>query len=90
MKNSDKQYQLEILDMHKADILVSLSKMQEILSFYFPEQYADAYQHWIPQIYTALMTNSKWLDRGTFSFEDTIKSIVSKQNLNGSGIKKVV
>ena len=77
------QTQLDDLLHLREEIAQSLKKIDAILQIYFPEQYADAYQHWMPQILTALYNDVKWLPRGQVSLQDTIDRI--KDDCEDSG-----
>jgi hypothetical protein len=77
------QTQLNDLLNLREEIAQSLKKIDAILQIYFPDQYTDAYQHWMPQILTALYNDVKWLPRGQVTLQDTIDRI--KDCANGSG-----
>ena len=72
----------DLLDLRE-NITESIQKIEFILRTYFPDQYEDAYQHWIPQVLTALYNDVKWLPRGQVTLQDTIDRI--KDCVNGSG-----
>jgi hypothetical protein len=61
----------------------TIKEMSEILQNNFPKEYSIAYQHWIPQINTALYNNTKWLPRGEHTFQDTINKITDSDNTGG-------
>jgi hypothetical protein len=63
---------------HRENIENHLAEIDAILQVYFSDDYSVAYQHWIPQIKTALYDNTKWLSRGQYSMDYTIKSILDK------------
>lgn len=70
------------------DILVEI---EALLQVEFPEEYSVAYQHWIPQIKTALKDNTKWLPRGQYSMEYTLDHILDKiTNDLGLGVSKYI
>jgi len=73
--NQEQKDQLNILMDHRDNISNSMFHIERILKTYFPHQYADAYQHWIPQILTALDNDVKWLPRGQLTLQDTIDRI---------------
>lgn len=73
--NQEQKDQLNSLIDYRDSISNSLFHIERILKSYFPDQYADAYQHWIPQILTALDNSVKWLPRGQLTLQDTIDRI---------------
>ena len=73
--NQEQKNQLNSLIDYRDQISNSLFHIERILKTYFPDQYGDAYQHWIPQILTALDNDVKWLPRGQLSLQDTIDRI---------------
>jgi hypothetical protein len=80
------QEQLEKLLEHRDSIVSHLYQIEHILKEYFPEQFELAYQHWIPQISTALYEQNKWLPRGQYSMQNTLDVI--KDSDTGSGVYK--
>jgi hypothetical protein len=88
MLNKEQQQQFNTLKDCADQILNNLDTMEKILVEHFPKEYSDAYQHWIPQIVTAIKTDNKWLPRGVMSFQDTASKILDKDI--GSGIRKIV
>jgi hypothetical protein len=78
----------DLLDLRE-EISSSLKKIESILQVYFPEQYSDAYQHWIPQISTALYNDVKWLPRGQLTLQDTIDRIKDDSGSVG-GVSKFI
>ena len=85
MKNSKVNLLLQL----REDILSDLTTIMSVLKDNFPETYDSAYQHWIPQIITALYNDTKWLPRGQLSFQDTIDKI-NDNNDFGSGVSKFI
>ena len=79
LQDKDKKQQFELMIAHRNTILESLNSISKILEKNFPEEYNMAYQHWIPQIHTALNNNDKWLPRGMHNFSDTINAILDKE-----------
>jgi len=73
--NQEQKDQLNSLMDYRDSISNSLFHIERILKTYFPDQYNDAYQHWIPQILTALDNDVKWLPRGQLTLQDTIDRI---------------
>jgi hypothetical protein len=78
----------DLLDLRE-EITQSIQKIDFILRTYFPDQYTDAYQHWIPQVLTALYNELQWLPRGQMTLQDTIDRI--KDDSDGSyGVSKFI
>jgi len=77
---------------YKDSILYNLSKIEEILKSKYPDQYHIAYQHWIPQIVTAIQEDSRWLNRGQYSIDYTIRTITdnTEDNHSQKGVIKFV
>lgn len=71
---------LSDLEKHRETIENHLSEIEAILQADFPEEFSVAYQHWIPQIKTALKHSTKWLDRGQYSMQYTLDRILDKIN----------
>lgn len=68
-----------------------LTNIENILKENFIEEFDLAYQHWIPQIYTALKRTDHWLSRGEFCMQDTISHIKDNNFLDKSnGIRKFI
>ena len=63
---------------YRDQITESLFHIEHIIKQYFPEEFEIAYQFWIPQITTALYENSKWLNRGDRSMQQTIDRLIDK------------
>lgn len=63
-------------------------EIETILKTRFPEEYAVAYQHWIPQIKTALKDNLKWLPRGEYSMQYTLDRLIDVND--GKGVNKYI
>lgn len=78
--SNEQQHQLNRLSDYKQDIETSMFHIQRILKDYFPQEYEFAYQHWIPQIVTALSDHDKWLPRGQLTMQSTLDRIVDKAN----------
>lgn len=64
-------------------------QMADIIQKNFPDQYANAYQHWIPQILTGLFDYPQWLNRGVFNLNNTLLSICDSKD-NTKGLTKVI
>ena len=56
----------------------NLAEIKAIIGVSFPEEYAVASQHWIPQILTALKDNTQYLPRGDYTMEYTLNRIEDK------------
>jgi hypothetical protein len=69
---------LENLYSHRDHIEDHLNKIDTILKMYFPKEYNLAYQHWLPQIKTGLRDDIKWLPRGQYSMDYTLKKLFDK------------
>jgi hypothetical protein len=77
------------LSKHRDQIVSNLYDIEQILKHLFPEEFDVAYQHWIPQIMTALFDNQKWLPRGSYSMEYTINRLNDrKDDKTGQGVTK--
>lgn len=87
--NPGQQDQLNKLYDLRDEIHINMIYIQSILKENFPEEYSTAYQHWIPQILTALDDHPKWLNRGVYTMQDTINKLKDK-NDKGSGITKII
>lgn len=70
------------------DILVQIDA---ILQTDFPDEYSVAYEHWMPQIKTALKDNTRWLPRGQYSMDYTVNRILDKITADfGLGVTKYI
>lgn len=89
---SEKQIsKLSELEKYRENIQNNLVEIEVILQTYFPEEFSTAYQHWIPQIKTALNDNTKWLNRGQYTMQYTIDRILdSLQESNNKGVSKYI
>lgn len=85
----DNQSHIEDLLDAREEISKSLQKITTVLQIHFPKHYIDAYQHWIPQILTALHNDVKWLPRGQTNFQDTIDRIKDSEDSSG-GVSKFI
>lgn len=92
MSLSDEQkVQIEKLIDYRDNIVDTLANIQHILKHYFPEEFELAYQHYIPQITTALYDEKRWLSRGVYSMQDTINNLLDKaKDDNNSGVSKYI
>jgi hypothetical protein len=74
----EQKHQLNKLLDHRDEISNSVFHIERILKHYFPEEFEVAYQHWIPQITTALYGDSRWLPRGERNMQQTISRLIDK------------
>jgi hypothetical protein len=79
----------DLLELRE-DITRSIEKIEFILRTNFQDQYEDAYQHWIPQVLTALYNDLKWLPRGQVTLQDTLDRIRDIESSNNSGVNKFI
>lgn len=83
--------QLNSLIDYRDEITNSLFHIERILKQYFPEEFEAAYQHWIPQIITALYEDKRWLPRGEFTMQQTIGRLLDKaENFGDKGVSKYI
>ena len=87
--NQEQKDQLNSFMDYRDSISDSMFHIERILKTYFPDQYSDAYQHWIPQILTALDNSVKWLPRGQLTIQDTIDRIKDDSDSFG-GVSKFI
>lgn len=87
--NQEQKDQLSNFMDYRDSISDSMFHIERILKTYFPDQYSDAYQHWIPQILTALDNSIKWLPRGQLTLQDTIDRIKDDSDSVG-GVSKFI
>lgn len=89
--NQEQKDQFNRLLDYRDEISGALFHIERILKTYFPEEFDFAYQHYIPQIATALSDDNRWLSRGEFNMQDTIDRIFDKVNQeNNSGVSKFI
>lgn len=89
MMNQEQKDQLNKLMDHRDKISDAIFHIERILKTYFPNEYSNAYQHWIPQILTALDNDIKWLPRGQLTLQDTIDRIKDGSDSSG-GVYKFI
>lgn len=82
--------QLNSLIDYRDQITGGLFHIERILKVYFPEEFDVAYQHWIPQVTTALYEDNRWLPRGEQSMQHTINRLLDKANNDKVGVKKYI
>lgn len=78
MRSQEKIDALNQLLFHREKIEEHLKEIESILMTKFTDEYSVAYQHWIPQIKTALRENTKWLSRSDYSMDYTVNRITDK------------
>jgi hypothetical protein len=71
---------IERLSKIRDEMLSLVYESEEILRKEFPSDYEIAYSFWIPQIVTAIKENHKWLSRGDYSIDKTIKNIKDRKD----------
>lgn len=83
--------QINRLIDYRDELTNSLFHIERILKHYFPEEFNIAYQHWIPQITTALYEDKRWLNRGEQSMQNTVDRLMDKvQEKSGQSIKRFI
>lgn len=88
---NEQKDQLNKLIDYRDQITDALFHMERILKVYFPEEFDVAYQHYIPQITTALYEDNRWLPRGQQTLQHTITRLLDKTNdLTNRGLKKFI
>lgn len=89
--NNEHRHQFDKLVQYRDQISECLFHIELILKEYFPEEFDLAYQHYIPQIKTALFDEKKWLSRGGYNMQDTINNIFDKlKDDSRSGVSKYI
>lgn len=78
MRSQEKIDALNQLLFYREKIEEHLKEIESILMTEFADEYSVAYQHWIPQIKTALRENTKWLPRSDYSMDYTTNRITDK------------
>lgn len=87
---TEQQYQLNKLIDYRDQIADSLFHIEHIIKVYFPEEFDLAYQHWIPQIITALYEDKRWLPRGEQTMQHTINRLMDKRTTEiGQSVTKI-
>lgn len=91
MYTQEQKDQLNRLLDYRDQVSEGVFHIERILKTYFPEEFDVAYQHYIPQIITALDNDDRWLSRGEINMQDTISRILDKINqTSGSGVSKFI
>lgn len=80
----------QLLD-YRDNITNSMFHIERILKTHFPEEFDIAYQHYIPQIITALYDDERWLPRGQTNMQQSINRISDKIiDSSGRGVSKFI
>jgi hypothetical protein len=75
----------------REDIENKIAEIEAIFQVYFCEEFSIAYQHWLPQIKTALRDNIKYLPRGEYSMDYSLYRIEDKIiDQNNKGVSKYI
>jgi flagellar biosynthesis chaperone FliJ len=82
--------QINCLIDYRDEIVKNLFHIERILKTYFPEEFEIAYQHYIPQITTALYEDKKWLQRGDHTLQQTINRLMDKAQETDQSIQKFI
>ena len=91
MLTQEQKDQFNKLMDYRDEISNAMFHIERILKTYFPEEYAVAYQHYIPQILTALYDDDRWLPRGQTNMQKTISRILDKINQDSTaGVSKFI
>jgi hypothetical protein len=91
MYTEDQKQQFNRILDYRDEISNSMFHIERILKTYFPDEFDAAYQHWIPQILTALDNDVKWLPRGQMTLQNTIDRILDKiKEDSGTGVSKFI
>lgn len=86
----EQKHQLNSLLKYRDQIADSLFHIERIIKVYFPEEFDIAYQHWIPQITTALYEDKRWLSRGEQTMQHTINRLMDKSKTEiGQTVSKI-
>lgn len=91
MLTQEQKDQFNKLMDHRDEISNAMFHIERILKTYFPEEYDVAYQHYIPQILTALYDDERWLPRGQTNMQKTISRILDKIHQDSTtGVSKFI
>lgn len=91
MLSEKQKHQFNELISYRDEIADCIFHIEQILKTYFPEEFDVAYQHWIPQISTALADSDRWLNRGDINMQYTISRILDKiSEDSGQGVSKFI
>lgn len=84
------KHQLNRLLDHRDEIENALFHIERILKEYFPGEFDIAYQHWIPQISTAICEKEKWLSRGSYTMQQTLSRLLDASKDDTKGLSKYI
>lgn len=89
---NEQKHQLNKLIDHRDEIEGALFQIERIIKEYFPEEFEAAYQHWIPQITTALYDDTRWLPRGQCTMQQSLNRLFDRLNegQNTKGVNKFI
>jgi soluble cytochrome b562 len=91
MLTQEQKDQFNRLIDYRNEISNSIFHIERILKTYFPEEFDIAYQHYIPQIITALYDDDRWLPRGQINMQKTISRILDKIDQDSTaGVSKFI
>jgi hypothetical protein len=79
---NEQRIQIHNLLENRDKIVAALFNIEQILRKYFPEEFDIAYQHYIPQIMTALYSDNRWLQRGEHNMQSTIDRLLDKLSVS--------
>lgn len=86
----EQKHQLNRLIDYRDQITDGLFHIERIIKTYFPEEFDIAYQHWIPQITTALYEDKRWLNRGEQTMQHSINRLLDKSKEQiGQSVSKI-
>lgn len=89
--SNEQKDQLNKLIDHRDEITKSLFHIERIIKHYFPEEFELAYQHWIPQITTALYDDTRWLPRGERTMQQTLNRLLDRaKDSDPKGVSKYI
>jgi soluble cytochrome b562 len=90
--SKEQKHQFNRLLDYRDQISDAMFHIETTLKGYFPEEFNMAYQHYIPQIVTALDDDPRWLSRGQINMQYTINRILDKINRDdfSSGVSKFI
>lgn len=89
---NEQKHQLNKLMDYRDEMTGALFQIERILKHYFPEEFDTAYQHWIPQITTALYDDTRWLPRGQCTMQQCLNRLFDKlkEDENPKGVNKFI
>jgi soluble cytochrome b562 len=87
MLDQDRKDQVNKLLDYRDVISDAMLHIETILQTHFPEEFDIGYQHYIPQIITALYDDDRWLPRGQITLQNTIDRILDNES-GHTGVSK--